>query len=81
MAENFWIFELWLTGDDLIISLFWDRRREGVIFYLLEAELDTILGYEKHDDENKDTENQRNGHSQNGSQWIRRCHLTNIPRL
>lgn len=30
---------------------------------MLEAELDTHLGYEKHDDNNKSTENRRNGHS------------------
>jgi len=31
---------------------------------MLEAEMDTTLGYKKHDDENKNTENRRNGHSQ-----------------
>lgn len=31
---------------------------------MLEAEMDTNLGYEKNDDENKYTENRRNGHSQ-----------------
>jgi transposase-like protein len=31
---------------------------------MLEAEMDTSLGYEKNDDENKETENRRNGHSQ-----------------
>jgi len=30
---------------------------------LLEAEMDHTLGYEKHDDENKETTNRRNGHS------------------
>jgi putative transposase len=30
---------------------------------LLEAEMDHTLGYEKHDDENKETDNRRNGHS------------------
>lgn len=31
---------------------------------MLEAEMDTHLGYEKHDDASKDTDNRRNGHSQ-----------------
>ena len=30
---------------------------------LLEAEMDHNLGYEKHDDDNKETDNRRNGHS------------------
>ncbi|MCY0894729.1 MAG: transposase, partial [Alicyclobacillaceae bacterium] len=30
---------------------------------MLEAEMDTHLGYAKHDTKNKDTENSRNGHS------------------
>jgi len=31
---------------------------------MLEGEMDQSLGYEKHDDESKETENRRNGHSQ-----------------
>ncbi|WP_308661189.1 transposase [Alicyclobacillus sp. SP_1] len=30
---------------------------------MLEAEMDTHLGYAKHDKKNKDTKNRRNGHS------------------
>ncbi|HBE04888.1 MAG TPA: IS256 family transposase, partial [Firmicutes bacterium] len=35
----------------------------GTLQEMLEAEMDQNLGYEKHDDSNKQTENRRNGHS------------------
>ena len=35
----------------------------GTLQEMLEAEMDQNLGYEKHDDSNKHTENRRNGHS------------------
>ena len=50
------------TAEDVqnaLKDIFSDTLQE-----MLEAEMDTTLGYEKHDDENKDTENRRNGHSQ-----------------
>ena len=50
------------TAEDVqnaLKDIFADTLQE-----MLEAEMDTTLGYEKHDDENKDTDNRRNGHSQ-----------------
>lgn len=35
----------------------------GTLQEMLETEMDQNLGYEKHDDANKNTENRRNGHS------------------
>jgi len=50
------------TADDVqsaLKDIFADTLQE-----MLEAEMDHTLGYEKHDDANKQTQNRRNGHSQ-----------------
>lgn len=50
------------TAEDVqnaLKNVFADTLQE-----MLEAEMDNTLGYKKHDDENKQTENRRNGHSQ-----------------
>jgi putative transposase len=50
------------TAEDVqsaLKDIFADTLQE-----MLETEMDHTLGYEKHDDENKQTKNRRNGHSQ-----------------